>query len=164
MVNQLIERRRRQSGVTLPELLVVIAIIAMAVMVSVPLIAGAVKSSAARSAANRFAIELKAARMLAVALNAPVVMTIQEEPHPDCYCTETWYEYPDRRGQIHRIFMPAGVTIDSSTPVITFMPNGSVPGGSTTVIRTQVSPETVEIWTIESTATGFSSVRLERSS
>jgi prepilin-type N-terminal cleavage/methylation domain-containing protein len=150
------------AGVTLPELLVVIAIISMVVTISVPLIAGAVRSSAARAAANGFAVSLKAARMLAVSINAPVQVTVQEEPHPDCYCGITYYEYPDRRGELRRTFMPPGVTIDSSTPVITFMPNGSVPGGSSTVIRTQVSPEIVENWTIETTSTGFSVVRLER--
>jgi prepilin-type N-terminal cleavage/methylation domain-containing protein len=150
------------AGVTLPELLVVIAIISMVVTISVPLIAGAVRSSAARAAANGFAVSLKAARMLAVSINAPVQVTVQEEPHPDCYCGITYYEYPDRRGELRRTFMPPGVTIDSSTPVITFMPNGSVPGGSNTVIRTQVSPEIVENWTIETTSTGFSVVRLER--
>lgn len=150
-------------GVTLPELLVVIAIISMVVTISVPLIAGAVRSSSARAAANGFAVNLKAARMLAVSINAPVEITVQEEPHPDCYCGITYYEYPDRRGDLRRIFMPPGVTIDSSTPLITFMPNGSVPGGSTTVIRTRISPEIVESWTIETTTTGFSVVRLARS-
>jgi prepilin-type N-terminal cleavage/methylation domain-containing protein len=151
------------AGVTLPELLVVLAIISMVVTISVPLIAGAVRSSAARAAANGFAVNLKAARMLAVSINAPVQITVQEEPHADCYCGITYYEYPDRRGDIRRIPMPPGVTIDSSTPVITFMPNGSVPGGSNTVIRTQISTEIVESWTIETTATGYSVVRLARS-
>jgi len=157
-----ISRTITAAGVTLPELLVVVTIISMAVTVSVPLIAGAVRSASARAAANSFAINLKAARMLSVAINAPVVVTVQEEPHEDCYCSETYYEYPDRRGVVQRIDMPAGVTIDSSTPLITFMPNGSVPGGSNTVIRTQVSPETIETWTIETTATGFSAVRHAR--
>jgi hypothetical protein len=101
--------------------------------------------------------------MLAVAINTSVVMTVQEEPHPACYCSLTYYEYPDRRGDIRRIKMPPGVTIGSSTPTITFMPNGSVPGGSNTTIRTQVSPGIVETWTIETTATGFSVVNLARS-
>ena len=153
----------RRSAFTLVELLVVIAIISMIVTISIPLIAGAVRSSAARAAANGFAVNLKAARMLAVSINTPVAITVQEEPHPDCYCSITYYEYPDRRGDLHRIFMPPGVTIDSSTPTITFMPNGSVPGGSNTVIRTQVSPEIVETWTIETTTTGFSVVQHSRS-
>lgn len=150
------------AGVTLPELLVVLAIISMVVTISVPLIAGAVRSSAARAAANGFAVNLKAARMLAVSHNAPVQITVHAEPHVDCYCAMTYYEYPDRRGELRTFPMPPGVTIDSSTPVITFMPNGSVPGGSNTVIRTQISPEIVENWTIETTSTGFSVVRLER--
>ena len=151
------------AGVTLPELLVVLAIIAMIVTISIPLIAGAVRSSSARAAANAFAVNLKAARMLAVSINIPVAITVQEEPHPDCYCSDTYYEYPDRRGVIRRTEMPPGVTIGSSTPTITFMPNGSVPGGSNTTIRTQVSPGIVETWTIETTATGFSVVNLARS-
>jgi prepilin-type N-terminal cleavage/methylation domain-containing protein len=150
------------AGVTLPELLVVVAIISMAVTVSVPLIAGAVRSASARAAANSFAVNLKAVRMLSVSMNVPVTITVQAEPHADCFCTVTYYEYPDRRGDVRRIFMPPGVTIDSSTSLITFMPNGSVPGGSNTVIRTRVSPETVETWTIETTATGFSAVQHAR--
>jgi len=163
MAVQRSSRSNGGAGVTLPELLVVLAIISMIVTISIPLIAGAVRSSAARAAANGFAVNLKAARMLAVSINTPVVITVQEEPHPDCYCSHTYYEYPDRRGDIRRIEMPPGVTIGSSTPTITFMPNGSVPGGSNTTIRTQVSPGIVETWTIETTATGFSVVNLARS-
>jgi prepilin-type N-terminal cleavage/methylation domain-containing protein len=157
-----IRHRVKQAGVTLPELLVVVAIISMAVTVSVPLISGAVRSSSARAAANGFAVNLKAARMLAVSINAPVTVTVQEEPHDDCFCEVTFYEYPDRRGNMQRIEMPPGVTIDASTTPIIFMPNGSVPGGSNTVIRTRVSPETLESWTIETTATGYLVVEHER--
>ena len=136
------------AGVTLPELLVVLAIISMAVTVSIPLITGAVRSANGRAAANGFAVNLKAARMLAVSANAPLQVTVVAEPHPDCNCTATYYEYPARNGVPRRFDMPKGVTIASSTTPIVFRPNGSVPGGATTVIKTRVSTDTFEVWRI----------------
>ncbi len=147
---------------TLAELLAVVAIIGMAITLAIPLITGAVRSANARAAVNGFAVNLKAARMLAVAGNGPVVVTIQTEPDPDCFCTETYYEYPDRRGIMRRFNMPRGVTIASSTAPITFRPNGSVQGGATTVIKTQLAPGSFEVWTIETSRTGVSIVERTR--
>jgi prepilin-type N-terminal cleavage/methylation domain-containing protein len=148
--------------VTLPELLVVLAIISMAVTVAVPLIAGAIRSANARAAANGFAMNLRAARMLAVSANAPLEFTVRAEPHGDCYCTPSWYEYPGRDGRVRRFEMPTGVSITSSTDPIVFSPNGSVRGGSHTEIRTQLTSGGEEVWTIDSTPTGFSRVTMTR--
>jgi prepilin-type N-terminal cleavage/methylation domain-containing protein len=153
------KRWSESTGVTLPELLVVVAIISMAVTVSIPLITGAVQSANGRAAANGFAVNLKAARMLAVSANAPLQVTVVGEPHPDCYCTATYYEYPDRGGVPRRFYMPKRVTIASSTTPIVFRPNGSVPGGATTVIKTRVSTDTFEVWRIETGPTGVSMVQ-----
>lgn len=155
-------RRVTSAGVTLPELLVVITIIALAVTIAVPLMSGAVRSANARAAANGFAMNLKAARMIAVTNNAPVDVTVVVEPHPDCDCTPTYYEYPGRDGGMRRFDMPPGVTITSSTSPIRFMPDGSVEGGSSSVIKAQVSPGVVEVWTIDSRVSGVSTVELSR--
>jgi len=155
-------RRARCSGVTLPELLVVLAIIGMAVAVAVPLISGAVRSASARAAANGFAVNLKAARMLAVTANSPVPITVHAEPHGDCYCTPTWYEYPGRDGTPRRIDLPSGVSIVSSTSPIVFSPNGAVRGGARTVIRTPDGAGGAEQWTIDTSTTGASRVEYVR--
>jgi Tfp pilus assembly protein FimT len=147
--------------VTLPELLVVISIISMAVAVSIPLIGNAIRSANARAAAGTFAVNLRAARMLAVNENAPVTIDVETEPHADCFCTPTFYEYPDRRGDLRRFEMPQGVTIESSTDPIVFLPNGSLPGGSSTTIRVDTRDGVRDVWTIETGVSGIPIVEHE---
>ena len=153
---------KHARGVTLPELLVVVTIISLAVAVAIPIIAGAVRSASARAAANGLSVNLRAARMLAVMTNTPREVVVQAEPHPRCSCTQTYYEYPGRDGRIRRFDMPRGVTITSSTTPIRFLPSGAAAGRSTTVIRAEVAPDNVELWTIETSLVGVPTVQHTR--
>jgi prepilin-type N-terminal cleavage/methylation domain-containing protein len=154
--------RERQRGVTLSELLVVVAIIALAVAVAIPIIGGAVRSANARAAANLLSVNLRAARMIAVMNHELLPFSIQAEPHPRCFCTPTFYEYEGADGRVQRYTMPRGVTIASSSAPLQFRPNGSVTAPSTTVIRAELAPGNVELWTIETTLTGVTTIRHSR--
>jgi len=155
--------RLRQRGVTLPELLVGLAIVALAVAMAVPIIAGALRSANARVAANYLSVNLRAARMIAVSANRTVQFSIQAEPHPRCSCTPTFYEYRDIKNRLRRFEMPRGVTIASATssPIV-FQPNGGSDAPSTTILRAEVGPGNVELWTIETSLIGVPTVRLAR--
>ncbi|HXV78033.1 MAG TPA: GspH/FimT family pseudopilin [Candidatus Polarisedimenticolaceae bacterium] len=150
--------RRFSRGVTLPELLVVVSIISMAVAIAVPLIGSAIRSASARAATNGFAVNLRAARMIAVSNNTPVSVEVHTEPHPDCFCTPTFYEYPDRAGTMRRFEMPRGITIAASTDPIVFLPNGSLPGGALTEIRVDNGDAAAEVWTVQCSVAGITSV------
>ena len=152
----------RCSGVTLAELLVVVTIVALAVSVAIPIIGGAVRAASARAAANGLSVNLRAARMLAVTTHKTMTLTVRAEPHARCFCTPTYYEYPGRDGRMRRFDMPRGVTIASSTTPIGFLPNGAATGASTTVIRAEVAPDNIELWTIETSLIGVPTVRHAR--
>lgn len=153
---------RGERGVTLPEMLVVVTIVALAVAVAIPIIGGAMRSASARAAANNFSVSLRAARMIAVTTHEPVSFTVQSEPHPRCFCTPTFYEYAGVDGRPRRVDMPRGVTIASSTSPIGFRPNGSATAASTTVIRAEVAPDNIELWTIQTSLIGVPTVRHAR--
>lgn len=143
-----------RRGFSLPELLVVLAILGLAVMVAVPLVSHQLRSATIRAAAGQFAADLKAIRMIAVShrrtVNVPWV-TVTVALHPDNY-----YSYTDVRGQLHRIDMPGGIRIVSSTPNLTiqFEPNGSVRGGNTTIFEAGFSTDLLERWTVTTSELG----------
>jgi hypothetical protein len=66
------------------------------------------------------------------------------------------YEYTDAQGRSRRIEMPAGVRIVSSTNPIQFRANGSVLGGASTVIESQITPEILSRWTVTTSSLGIS--------
>ena len=89
--------RRRATmsrGVSLPELIVVIAILALAVIVTVPMIADRVHQAKLRSAASQYAVSLRAARMIAVSKQTTVTVTVHRNP-------DNRYEYVDATGELH---------------------------------------------------------------
>ena len=57
--------------------------------------------------------------------------------------------------------MPDGVRIVSSTSPIQFKPNGSILGGSTTVIESPISASTLSKWTITTNVLGVSTTTHE---
>jgi prepilin-type N-terminal cleavage/methylation domain-containing protein len=146
-----VESGKGSRGITLPELLVVVAIIALAVTVAVPLISDAVRAARVRTATDEFALSLMAARMLAVTRQAPVDVTVAVDPG-------NYFEYRDRSGELQRYEMPVGVRIVSSTSPITFEPNGMVDGGASTTIEARRGGSSVEVWEIETSILGVSTV------
>jgi hypothetical protein len=66
------------------------------------------------------------------------------------------YEYTDARGDQRSVHLPPGVRIVSSVTPITFRPNGSVLGGATTVIETELSSSRTERWSVQTNGLGIS--------
>jgi len=151
-------RRRcasRVRGVTLPELLVVISILGLAVVAVVPLVASHVKRAQVRTSADQFTMSLRAARMIAVAKNAPVEVLIHDVDESD----GNFYEYTDSAGRLRRYHVPDGARIHpASASSIIFQSNGSIsPGPRTVYIETEIESGT-ERWSIHTNRVGVTTV------
>ena len=127
-------RKARQLGFSAAELLVVVAIVGLLVAVAVPLVADQVKQARNRGAADNYAMDLRAARMLAVAKQQNVSVVLEVDP-------VNAYTYTGNDGKPRRTVLPQGVRIlNTSTPTtITFQPNGSIASQATTVIEIALS-------------------------
>jgi Tfp pilus assembly protein FimT len=129
--------------------MVVITIMAMALAISTKVVSERVRSTKIRIAATQMAVDLRSARLEAVANRRPVDVHFMPEP-------ENAYHYTDSRGREHRLEMPSGVRITLCDSPVTFRPNGSVLGGATTVVETNLSEYVVERWTVSTNALGIS--------
>ncbi len=145
----------RQDGFTLPELLVVLALLGLALAVTVPLTAEAVRAAKVRTAADQFASDLRAARMVAVTKRQPVQVTVAADP-------TNRYTFPDVSGTVRTVILPSGVRIVSSTSPITFQQNGSVTAPATTVFEASLDGTTVERWTVTTTLVGVPKTQRQR--
>ena len=143
------EHRRHAGGFSLLEFLIVTVVLAILVAGLVPLAVETVQKARIRTMANQFALDLRAARWTAVSRRAPVTLTVTVDP-------SNTYEYTDVRGKLRRFTMPLGVRIVSSTNPIQFLANGSVPGGASTIIESQIKDDTVSRWTVSTTSLGIS--------
>lgn len=150
--------RAGERGFSISELLVVLAIIGIAVAIGIPIAAEQVRQAKIRGAADQLAMDLRAARMIAVSTRVPnpgLSFTIMTEP-------DNYYEYPDNKGNTRHIEMPDGVRITSSTSPIMFQLNGSVDSASTTVIEIALTASILERWTISTNILGVSTTDRER--
>ena len=139
---------RRTRGYSLAELLIVLAIIGVTVAVAVPLVADNMRSAKVRAAADQLAMDMRAARMIAVSKRATVPLTINADP------TNT-YAYTDARGVLRLITMPRGVRITSANPTsVSFLPNGSLSSASTAVLEVSLGSSAVERWTVTTNTLG----------
>lgn len=143
--------RRGESGFSISEMLVVVAIVGLATVIAIPLVSEQVRAAKARSAADQLAVDLKAARMIAVSKRATLNFTI----HPD---PGNYYEYAGTDGTTRRITLPLGVRIvtPSSTSTIAFQPNGALSSAFTTQIETTIDDDEAERWTITTSVLGVS--------
>ena len=137
------------------ELLVVMAILGIAVSIGIPLVNQQIRMAKIRGAADQLAMDIKAARMIAVSTRADVDLTIAAQP-------SNYYEYTDNQGKTRRIEMPEGVRITSSDSTMTFHLNGSLDNPETTVLEIELSGSMTERWTIETTILGVSKTDWER--
>ena len=136
------------AGFSLPELMLVTTLLAIMAMFLMPMVNERVRVIKVRTMVNQFALDLSAARWTAVAGRAPVNLIVNAEP-------VNRYEYTDVRGKLRRVRMPTGVRIVSSTNPIQFRPNGSVLGGSITVIEMQLADDRISRWTVETNSLGI---------
>jgi prepilin-type N-terminal cleavage/methylation domain-containing protein len=142
----------RQAGVTLPELLVVLAIGGIILSVGVALVSDQVRSASIRGAADQFAVDLRAARMIAVSNQANVDLVVQADP-------QNRYTYTRADGVPVNVELPPQVKIVSSSPsTIQFRSNGSVTAAATTVIEISLSGNVRERWTVTTSTVGVPSV------
>ncbi len=142
-----------RRGVSLPELLVVIAVLALAMMISIPLIADRVHHAKLGAAASQYAVSLRAARMIAVSKQTPVTVSV--------LAVDQAYEYLDAMGRLRRTKLPEGVQIDDaeSDDAIVFNPNGSLGAPARTVMKSTVSGGVDASWTIDVPVSGIPEVR-----
>lgn len=139
---------RRSRGYSLAELLIVLAIIGVTVAVAVPLVADNMRSAKVRGAADQLAMDMRAARMIAVSKRTTVPLTINADP------TNT-YSYTDAKGVVRQITLPTGVRIASASPsTVSFLRDGSLSSASTAVLEVSLGSSTVERWTVTTNTMG----------
>ncbi len=147
---------RDPRGFSISELLVVLALIGIVVAVGIPMANEQVRLAKVRSAADQLAMDIKAARMIAVSTrDSGLDMVVMTEP-------DNYYEYPDNSGVMRHIDMPTGVRITSSDSPITFRLNGSLDAAATTVIEIDLSGTVIERWTIKTNLLGVSTTERDR--
>jgi hypothetical protein len=132
------------------------AIIGIAVAIGVPLVHQQVRMAKIRGAADQLAMDIKAARMIAVSTRRDdLELRIHADP-------SNYYEYDDNKGNTRRIEMPEGVRIVSTDSPLTFHLNGSLDNSATTVLEIDISGGLTERWTISTTILGVSKTEFER--
>ncbi len=147
--------RTRSQGFSLLEILLVMVIMALTASLIVPQLGDGARRLRVRNMVSQFALDLRAARWNAVAGRTAVDLVVTVDP-------ANRYEYTDHHGRLRSVQMPDGVRIVSSTSPIQFKPNGSLLGGSTTVIESQVSASTLSRWTIATNVLGVSTTTREQ--
>ena len=140
-------------GFSLPELLVVVCIIGLAVAASIPTIGEQVRSAKIRTVANQFVLTMRAARMIAVSKRADSAVQIDRDAQN--------FSYMDAYGRQRRIVLPKGARVaeTTTTDAVVFRPNGSVAGGTQTIVFESVRGRDVrERWIVQVNPIGGVSV------
>jgi Tfp pilus assembly protein FimT len=130
------------------ESLVVIVIVGMTVVIAIPLIAERVRSARIQVATKQFVVDLRAARLKAVSNRNSVDVAVSADPVNS-------YRFTDSRGRDHQVQLPEGVRIANSNALIQFRSNGSVLGGASTVLETNLSKYESERWTVTTSVLGI---------
>ena len=140
------KRPERDSGFSLPEMLIVGSLITILVLFISPIVAERARMAKVRTCAAQFALDVRAARWVAVSNRSSVDMTFDVDANE--------YTYEDAHGRTRKIVLPDGVEIVSSTSPIQFLSNGAVPGGATTVMEIDMGSGTMSRWTISTNPLG----------
>jgi general secretion pathway protein H len=137
-------------GFSIAELLVVMALLGLAVAVAVPLVSRQLERASIRSAADRFASDLRAVRMIAVSTRRTQVVQLDSVPGAG-------YSVPDARGgPPRRVALPHGIQIVAGPAAIAFRPDGSVSGGAETIFEAAWPGGPRERWTVRTSVLGLS--------
>jgi len=149
------KNRQKSRGFSLLELMLVMVILALTATLVVPAVGQGARTLRVRNMVSQFALDLSVARWTAVSSRAAVDVVVTVDP-------DNRYEYTDHHGRLRSVQMPDGVRIVSSTSPIQFKPNGSLLGGATTVIESQISESTLSRWTIATNVLGVSTTTREQ--
>ena len=139
---------RRTPGFSLIESTLAIAILGIVLIVAASIVSERVRAAKIRVAAGQFVMDLRAARLTALSNRGPVDVVVAADPGNS-------YRYTGAHGMIRLVPMPDGVRIISSTSPIRFRSNGSVLGGASTVIETNLSNSSLERWTVTTSVLGI---------
>jgi len=161
--------RNGERGFTLLEMLVVLVILSLMTAILVPMAAARIRQARLRAAVNQLTLDLRAARWTAVAGGDSVEMELipfdgcvspDEFGNPvDCDPSDL-YEYVDVHGRTRHVSMPKQVHIVSASSPIEFKSNGSVTGGATIVVESEVNRDQISRWTIATNVLGVPSTDL----
>jgi Tfp pilus assembly protein FimT len=135
--------------------MVVLVVMAITLAISTKIVTERIRSTKIRIAASQLAVDLRSARLDAVANRRSVDVFVWPDP-------VNVYNYTDSRGRERWMELPPGVRIASSDSLVTFRANGSVLGGATAVLETNLSPHIVERWTVDTNALGISRTTVSR--
>ncbi len=148
------DRRRGESGLTLIEALIALLLVGISSAFASSFVVERVRATRSRVAADQLAVDLRSARLAAISNRKPVSLVVSTDP-------ANVYEYTDGRGTLRRIDLPDGVRIVSSTSPITFEPNGSVAGGASTVLETELAQYRLERRTVSTNVIGIARISRE---
>ena len=147
--------KRSAAGFSLPEMLVVLAVLGIGVAIMFPLVGEQIRQAQVRTAADQLAVDLKAARMIAISTRAPRSVTIEVDP-------DNRYEYTDGRGVLRRIELPGSVRIVSSPSTVTFRIDGSIAAAASTVLEVALTADVTERWTLDTNVLGVTRTTRQR--
>jgi hypothetical protein len=126
------------------------ALLGIAIAIGIPLVNEQVRIAEVRAAADDLAVQLRAARMIAVTKRTTIKFIV----HPDPI---NKFEYEERE-----VTLPSRIRIASgSDPIILFKRNGSVDVLSTVILESDVSGA-LERWTATVNTMGFATLVHER--
>ena len=111
--------KRGMRGYSVTEFLAVTVILTVMVLIATPLVSKAIRVAKVRTVASQLAMDLRAARLIAVSNRTTVDVNIKIEADGN------YYYYTDAHERTREIEMPSGVRIVSSTSPIQFRSNGS---------------------------------------
>ena len=148
--------RRRERGFSIGEMLVVLAIMGITLAIGIPLVNEQVRIADIRSAADNLAVNLRAARMIAVSHHKDIVVTVNNETVASPNTNSI--TYLGTTNTLKTVSMPKQVNIKSgSATSITFHSDGSTAAASTVTAECVVSSAT-ERWTLTVNTLGLVSI------
>jgi len=117
------------TGLSLIEVLVLLAVLAVLLAFAKPMFRDSSARSAIKEATVQMALAMHNARNSARSFNTPVTVVISTNPSHNMLL----FEYPkDGSGAVPSlppVKLPAGISVSSDTPAVTFDPHGKVSAG-----------------------------------
>jgi len=120
---------RRQKGYSLIEILMVVGIMGIALAIALPALGQYMRSYSARVGTDEFVSRMRLVRHLAIARHQPVSITVNAGD----YSLPDWADEDIATADTRDFELPRGVSVVSGTGTLTFLSDGTVSTGATTV-------------------------------